>query len=291
MNNLFDTRRRCRLAIKTGIFACLIAAVLTVTPARAETERNLTLDYVVYIGGLETIRFSFDTQLRATGYKIKMALEGQGVLDWWFSWSVRAFSEGRLADGAVVPIRSGADSSWNGKRRHTRLRYMGSKAPTVVIKPPADDDDRDVVPPELRSGARDPAGAILAGLSQLDRLLDQSGTCTAREAVFDGRRRYNLVLDHLGQDVIERNDYSPFSGPALRCQVKIERIAGFRRNPKSMRWRRSEGTTLWIGRVFANFPPVPVRMELETVFGGFRAYLVRATLTEGDRIRRLAAVR
>jgi hypothetical protein len=58
-----------------------------------------------------------------------------------------------------------------------------------------------------------------------------------------------------------------------------------------MRWRRSEGTTLWIGRVFANFPPVPVRMELETVFGGFRAYLVRATLTEGDRIRRLAAVR
>jgi hypothetical protein len=154
MNNLFDTRRRCRLAIKTGIFACLIAAVLTVTPARAETERNLTLDYVVYIGGLETIRFSFDTQLRATGYKIKMALEGQGVLDWWFSWSVRAFSEGRLADGAVVPIRSGADSSWNGKRRHTRLRYMGSKAPTVVIKPPADDDDRDVVPPELRSGPR-----------------------------------------------------------------------------------------------------------------------------------------
>jgi hypothetical protein len=110
-----------------------------------------------------------------------------------------------------------------------------------------------------------------------------------REAVFDGRRRYNLVLAHLGQDIIERNDYSAFSGAALRCSVKIERIAGFRRKPSRLKWRTSDGATLWIGQVFAKFPPVPVRIEMDTVLGGLRVHLVRATLKEGTKIRHLAA--
>ena len=55
--------------------------------------------------------------------------------------------------------------------------------------------------------------------------------------------------------------------------------------------RRSDGATLWIGRVFAGFPPVPVRMEVETAFGGMRAYLVGATMREGGRSESLAQAR
>jgi len=290
-------RRNCKSigsAIGTGLSACVIAAVLAGAPARAAGGREVTLDYAVYIGGFETIRISFKTALGATDYRMKMALDGQGVLDWWFSWNMSAFSEGRLAGGAVVPVRAGADSAWNGKHRRTRLSYAGGGAPyaimpSAIIEPAPDDDDRDVVPPDLRAGARDLAGAVLAGLSRLDRNLDGSRGCAVREAVFDGRRRYDLVLDPLGQDFIRRNEYSPFSGPALRCAVKIERIAGFRRTVTPSRWRKSDGATLWIGRAFANFPPVPVRLELDTVLGGLRAYLVRATLNEGGRIRHLAA--
>lgn len=281
--------RSTRLAIGTVFSAWLIAALMLAAPARADDDRTVMLDYAIYIGGFETIKISFKTELRATDYKMKMALDGQGVLNWWFSWTMSAFSEGRLADGTVVPVRAGADSHWNGKRRRTRLSYVGGGAPSTVIKPSADDDDRDAVPPDLQRGARDLAGAVLAGLSRLGGNLEGSGGCTVREAVFDGRRRYNLVLDHQGRDFIERNDYSPFSGAALRCGVKIERIAGFRRNFEPSRWRKSEGATLWIGRAFANFPPVPVRMELDTVFGGFRAHLVRATLKEGGQTRHLAA--
>ena len=156
------------LAIRTGLSVCVIAGVLVAAPARADGDRNLTLDYAVYIGGFETIRVSFQTQLRATDYKIRMAFDGQGILDWWFSWTMSAFSEGRLADGAVVPVRAGTDSTWNGKRRRTRLNYNGGNgggAPSIIITPSADDDDRDVVPPaksrapgRCGSGAYGPAG-------------------------------------------------------------------------------------------------------------------------------------
>lgn len=255
------------------------------SPALASDERTVKLDYAVYIGGSETIRISFDTALRPTDYKMKMSLDGQGFLSWWFSWSMSAFSEGQMRDGVVMPVRAGADSAWNGKQRRTRLTYNGGGPPSAIIEPSADNEDRDVVPPALRAGSLDLAGAVLAMLSRLDR----TKGCDLREAVFDGRRRYNLVLDQLGHDVIPRNDYSPFSGKALRCGVKVERIAGYRRDFEPSRWRKSDGATLWIGRIFDNIPPVPVRMELDTMLGGLRAHLVRATLTEGGQIRHLAA--
>jgi hypothetical protein len=276
-------------AIVTGVSACVIATALTAAPVQAKDDRTVSLDYTIHVGGFETMRVSFNTALSATNYKMKMALDGQGVLDWWFSMRMSAFSEGRLAGGAFVPVRAGADSAWNGEQRQIRLSYVDGGPPTTVIKPSADDDDRDVVPPNLRADARDLAGAVLAGLAQLNGRLDKNGGCTVREAVFDGRRRYNLVLAHLGQDIIERNDYSAFSGAALRCSVKIERIAGFRRKPSRLKWRTSDGATLWIGQVFAKFPPVPVRIEMDTVLGGLRVHLVRATLKEGTKIRHLAA--
>lgn len=273
--------------IRAVLAASAVACVLAAMPARANDDRTVTLDYAVYIGGSETIRITFETALQATEYKMKMALDGQGILNWWFSWKMSAFSEGRLANGAVVPVRAGADSAWNGKRRRTRLNYVGDGPPSAVILPSADDEDRDVVPPPLRIGARDLAGAVLAALSRMDR----SNGCSVREAVFDGRRRYNLVLKQLGQDIIRRSDYSPFSGPALRCGIKVERIAGYRRNFKPSRWRKSGGATIWIGRVFRTIPPVPVRMELDTVLGALRAHLVKATLVQGGQIRHLAAAR
>ena len=277
-------------AVRVGFSACVLAAVLVVAPARAAEQRNVTLDYAVYIGGFETIKISFKTELGSADYRMKMALDGQGVLNWWFAWTMSAFSEGRLADGAVRPVRAGADSHFNGKRRLTRLSYSGNGAPTTVIKPPANDDDRDVVFLELWVGARDLAGAVLAGMSRLDGRLGRDGRCDIGEAVFDGRRRYNLVLGHLGHDVLQKSEYSAFIGPALRCAVKIDRIAGFRRNPPKSKWRKSDGATLWIGQAFANFPPVPVRLELDTLWGALRAHLVQATLQEGGKIRHLGAV-
>jgi len=78
--------RRIGLVIRVGLSACVIAPVLIAAPARAGDDRTVVLDYAIYIGGFETIRISFKTQLRATDYKMNMALDGQGVLNWWFSW-------------------------------------------------------------------------------------------------------------------------------------------------------------------------------------------------------------
>jgi hypothetical protein len=270
--------------VRTGVAACAVAALFASTAVRAADERAAKLDYALYIGGFETIRVSFETKLRAADYKMKMALNGKGILDWWFSWTMSAYSEGQLADGDVIPVRAGAHSAWNGKRRELRLSYSGDGPPQTVIRPVPDGDDRDDVPLPLRAGTRDLAGAVLAALSRLN----QAERCSLSEPVFDGRRRYNLVLEHLGREELTRTDYSVFSGPALRCRLEIDRVAGFRKNP-GRQWSESDSATVWIGHVSPNFPPVPVRLGLDTTFGAVRAHLVGATITEGGKTWQLAA--
>ena len=93
----------------------------------------------------------------------------------------------------------------------------------------------------------------------------------------------------LGKETLKPSDYSAFSGPALRCSVKIEKIAGFKRKPTRTKWRKSDEATLWVGQVFAKFPPVPVRIDMDTLVGGLRVHLVRATLKEGSNFRKLAS--
>lgn len=269
--------------------ACLVTVAASAGQVRAQNDRTVKLDYAIYVGGFETIRVSFHTSLTASTYKMKMAMDGQGILDWWFSMKMSAFSEGRLAQGTYLPVRAGADSTWNGEDRKIRLSYIKGEAPIAVIKPPAEDDDRDEVPPALRMNSRDLAAAVLAGLSQLTGKFDKSNGCDAREAVFDGRRRYDLVMAPLGKEKLEPSNYSAFSGPALRCTVKIDKIAGFKRKPKRSKWRTSDDATLWVGQVFAKFPPVPVRIDMDTLLGAVRVHLVRATLKDGSETRSLAA--
>ncbi|MBT4699897.1 MAG: DUF3108 domain-containing protein, partial [Rhodospirillaceae bacterium] len=166
---------RTGVTLATGLMA--VAGMTASQQAQATENRLVTLDYAVYVGGWETIRISFDTQFRPGAYHMKTALDGQGVLNWWFDWKMSAFSEGRLADGRVIPVRAGADSQWNGKRRRTLLSYptsgpnsgvksgpksrLAAGLPLVTITPPAKDDDRDPVPDALRAGARDLSGAVL----------------------------------------------------------------------------------------------------------------------------------
>lgn len=271
------------LLIASGL---LLAGVATAS--QASENRRVTLDYAVYVGGWETIKLSFDTSLRPEGYHVKTALDGQGVLNWWFDWKMSAYSEGRLADGKLIPVRAGADSQWNGKSRRTRLSYPASGLPVVQITPPAKDDDRDPVPDALQAGARDLSGAVLTLLSGIGR---ENG-CNLREPVFDGRRRYDLVMAQLDRVRMAASDYSPFAGDAYKCSLKVHPIAGYKRNKEKRRkWRKSDTSTVWVGKVFDTIPPVPVRMQLDTVMGALIVHLVKANLHAGGTVRQLSANR
>jgi hypothetical protein len=273
-------------ALAVALALILLAASLAPAPARSAESRRLVLGYEVYVGGFHSVSIAYDARLGPGSYDVAVSLDGRGILDWWFAWTMKAFSQGRLADGNVVPVRAGADSTWNGRQRRTRLSYPPDGPPAVDLIPRPEADRREEVGPALRAGARDLAGALFALLSRIGA----NGRCDGREAVFDGRRRYDLVLSHIGEDRLEASSYSAYAGPALRCGLAIERIAGYPREPRRSGWHSADRATVWIAPVFDGLPPAPVRLELDAGTVTLRAHLAGATLDSGGSVQRLASV-
>ena len=270
-----------------ALAVALLAAGLAPVQARAAESRHLLLEYEVYVGGFHTFSIAYDAQLGPASYDVTVSLDGRGIMDWWFAWTMKAFSQGRLAGDGVVPVRAGADSSWKGKHRRTRLFYPPDGPPAVELDPLPDEDDGEEVRPALRKGARDLAGALFALLSRVGA----EKRCGGREPVFDGRRRYDLVLTHRGEERLEAGPNSPYAGPALRCTVEIERIAGYPRKPRRPGWRDANRASIWLAPAFAGLPPVPVRLELDTRMGSLRAHLAQATLAADGAVQRIAQAR
>lgn len=263
-----------------------VLALLFAGPAAAAAERKLVLDYRIYVGGFRTVDMAFDSRIRPDSYSMSLRLDGRGIIEWLFTWNMTAESEGRLDGGRVIPVRASSRSNWRGKERRIDVEFPGDgRAPVSSVDPAPKDDERDPVPDELRRGTVDLAGAIVAAL----RSAGETGRCDYRARVFDGRRRYDLVFADEGEARLAPTDYSAFSGPAMRCSLRLEQIAGFRKKHSRTRWATSESATIWIARLFPDTRPVPVRLELETVVGQLRGHVVDATLSGDGATRRIAA--
>ncbi|MBK18682.1 MAG: hypothetical protein CMM52_07580 [Rhodospirillaceae bacterium] len=254
------------------VTALLFFTVVSSSALAASNERVLKLDYAIYVGGFRTIDIKLDTTLGANRYDINLGLKGEGLIDWLFKWSMKAFSNGQFKQGEIVPRKAGHNSVWRGKKRRVRLTFPEKGFPSAEVTPPPKTDDRKPVPLEKRLGTRDLAGAILSYLTEVGA----NDSCKRSEPVFDGRRRYNLVFEKQAKVNLRRTHYSPYAGPALRCSLRLEKIAGFRTKKSRYRWASDGTARVWIARPFPNALMIPVRLEMDTAFGGLVAHLIAA---------------
>jgi hypothetical protein len=270
--------------------AALLLAGLPGAGARASEAgepRRLSFDYEVYVGGINAIRLGFDAVLERARYDMGMRLATQGVAGWMFDWKMTAESRGEVRDGRVKPTLARGDSIWRGKSRKLHLEYGPDGAVRARTDPPFDPAQREPVPPALRAGTRDLPGALFSAL----RAIGRAGRCDHIEKVFDARRRYDLVLEHVGTDTLAPSDYSPYGGPAIVCRLRVEMIAGRRLdNDPDRRRAAARYATVWLARVFEDAPPLPVRFQYELTLGSMTAYLKSATLDDAaGKPRSLAA--
>jgi hypothetical protein len=270
------------------ILASLIFCFITMSPVVAtEKSRVLKLDYAIYVGGFRTIDINLNTILSRDRYDIKLDLKGDRLLDWLFKWTMRASSAGQIKQGMIMPRQAGHNSVWRGKKRSVRLVFPGTGFPTATVMPVPKQGDRKLVPPEKRLATRDLAGAILSYLMASG----VKNSCARSEPVFDGRRRYNLVFENEAKVSLRKNSYSPYSGPALRCTLKLEKLAGFRTKSSRSRWVSEGSARVWIAQPFDGALPILVRLEMDTGFGGLVAHLVAARQSYDGADTQLTAIR
>ena len=244
---------------------------------RAEAPSALELEYKAYIGGLHAVSFQARVGLGDADYRAQVRLHSDGMLAKLVDFSLEAKAAGLAGNGGLRPRRFQVASQWRESTgRLVEIDYAKGGAPALRVEPPADEDDRDEVPEALRWDTLDPISATLELVQQLAR----SGRCEGEVAVFDGRRRYNVITQHLGETVLKASKVAPYGGPAIRCGVSFERIAGFWRQPR----REQSGepnVEVFLAPMTAWTPPVPVRIHAKNALGAVRVHLVAAGPVDG----------
>jgi hypothetical protein len=256
------------------LLGAALSLALAAAPARAEP---MSAAYQVYFGGLNVLKAEALWEQGATGYRLTAEAETQGFVGWLNPWKGTTESQGQIFGGKVIPERhlnwGSSDDSESDGERLVMLSYDAEGNITeTLVQPEQDWEGRHPLPADADKGTLDPL-SVIAGLAEL---LQAGGRCEGSFAVFDGRKRYNLIVSDAGEAVLPPTSYSIYAGPARGCRLDYEMLGGHRIE-RSKYVETARERIVWVARPAEGAPPIPVRLEIETAYGTVMGHLTGFT--------------
>ena len=142
-----------------------------------------------------------------------------------------AQTSGSVKDGALVPASFSSAMVEEGEKTEIKMTFEEGTVTDVVDKGPAPADRVPLREEHLR-GVTDPLSALLLANSANAGGLSRQ-TCERTLAIFDGRRRYDLVLSFKHLEELARK---PYEGRVLVCNLVLRPVAGHRANSVVMKY-------------------------------------------------------
>jgi hypothetical protein len=257
-----------RLALLAFSSAGLLAGSASAAP--------LKLDYKIYAGGLEALSATIDYGLNPSSYALDIEARTSGNIGALFPWTTHLHSNGRIAAGQVRPEKHVVESRWKDQKRSTTLAYDGAGGfLTKHVEPPPAEDNVDEVAPELTQNTVDLLSAVAAALKRIE----DTGSCTGAQSVYDGRRRFEVKFADGGVAMLEPSSYTAYAGATRKCEIKVEPGPGFWRKNQKRWFTQKDGSlppiTVWAAPLGNDKRQVPVKIESVSPFGALVVQLVQ----------------
>ena len=245
------------------LLAALICLLPAASPARAQGK--LKAHYAIAMTGVTVGEITWAVDIGDTLYSTTASGKASGVL------SVLVNGEGAVAaQGGLAPDRlspSSYTSTITDDDGTIKLQMSfadGAATETITPQPPVYADRLPVTDADRR-GIADPLSAVLIP-TKLGGGTMAASDCNRTLKIFDGRRRYNLVLSFARMDkvAVERG----YSGPILVCGVVLQPIAGYRANSMIVKYvagRRD--MELWFAPIAGTSLIAPLRVLMPTLIG------------------------
>ncbi|HEX6958444.1 MAG TPA: DUF3108 domain-containing protein [Ferrovibrio sp.] len=250
---------------------------------------SLEVTFGVYALGSKGFELVLSARRDADSLRIDTKMHTAGMLDWVMRFAMTGQAVARLDGDAVRPLRYAANSDGGWTKYATRMSWDADGQPIInMLQPPVEDDDREPVPEALTIGTSDPTSATIA------RALRGGATpaCSGTDAIFDGRRRYDMHYTPLGPDWVKPNNRSAYSGPAFKCEVAIEPIAGYTREYLAERRPEEETpTTVWLAQPPGTDIWIPVQLEGGFRLGSASGWISAAKINGTDWLKPLGLIR
>lgn len=243
-----------------------------------EAPKKLGLSYDVYAGGFKALAATLDMDLDPKAYDMSLKARTQGTIGSLFPWEATYVTSGLAREGAPMPTLHTARSSWKKDEKVTEMQFAPNGG---LLKTTTHENNKTRVKKDFDPKLTTDAVDMLTGALQMFRHTGQTSKCEGSFPVFDGKRRFNITLSDDGTETLQKSRYSTFRGEALRCTLKVEPVAGFKKDDARRGWMavqahteaRRKPPTLWLAQIEENGPMVPVRMEIASSYGSVIAHL------------------
>jgi len=204
--------------------------------------------------------------LSETDYDAQISIRTAGLADWLFNSTYDNTSRGARVGDDIYPAEYNSD--FRGRRdddyQLVEIGYEGT-TPYLINSDPSYGPrlERFPVTEEQRENSYDPLNAAMHLISGMP--FSEDAPCGDRIRVFDGRRRYDLVMEHVGYEEIRVRRGEVWDGETLVCQLNYEEVAGFKPQPEDDELPRPP-MTLYIAELDEGYF-VPVRVRAPTPLG------------------------
>jgi hypothetical protein len=251
----------------------LIAAGALAAPATAMT---VDLEFDVYGGGLYlaqgAVTLNADVAANTPSpYKARVRMAASKWLGYITGFTYLAESSGSYARPDFHSASFSTERHLRSRKNRLAIRFGDDVH--VDTEPAVASEKLDRVPQDMRRATIDPLSTALAVVAAADT----AAPCTGTYPVYDGLRRFDIVMAPIGPTELKASSYSMAAGPALACTARLIPIAGFK-DARDTGAAFSQGVertaTMWFARIEPGAPMVPVRGLIETALGNFYVHIV-----------------
>lgn len=254
-------------------------------PAIASADFHVDVEVVVYMGGFHLSTLAFTTAFSDTGYEIRSNVRTKGIVDALVKTNAVIGAKGTILDDRMAPLLYNSDITDRNQRQLVAIAYdadEGINTPTQVLSFPEYNLEKYPVSRLEQQRSVDPMSAIMQII--LAAGLDSQNPCGGTIPVFDGRRRFDLIVEYRETEEISTGKGNAWAGDALKCWIGFKRVAGYKPR-KAKASDRTDGLSEWPD-IYMWLAPVkgpgtvvhvPVRFLADTRLG---AVIARATKLE-----------
>lgn len=267
--------RAATITLLSGL-ACLVLCGMATT---ARADARLNGHYVISMIGVTIGHITWTTDVAAGAYRTTANGKASGAL------SMLVNGEGQIATSGTMttsPAGPGAASVLrltpsfftsnvveDGEATGLQMTFDKGSVKTLRIdaasKKKAREDGRIPVTEADRQNVSDPLTAMLIG-TPLDANPLTPAACDRLLEVFDGQRRYNLVLSYKRIDQIKVD--VGYAGPVLVCGVMLKPIAGYRADSMLVKYAGGKrDMEIWFAPMASTPLIAPVRLVMPTLIG------------------------
>jgi hypothetical protein len=239
----------------------------------ASASEPLQLRYDIYSKGFRLFEFAMALDVNAQSYRVDGNFHTRGFWDKLMHFALESSVEGAVHGSELRPGLYRSASRFLGHGRQTAIEHQNDGRVVVSVNPAADEEKvRTPIPP----GELDRTIDAMTAAAQVAKDLGSGRSCTHQLRVFDGVRRYDLILADEGFVELKPASNSSYSGPARRCRIVQHRIGGFAAKAKP-----AAEAVMFVAPILPDSPPLPVRIELDSEWGFLQVVLAEAAQKQG----------